>query len=345
MKGWCKALLLSLLTIITISVSGSMAMTGRAADTANNAVTFDVQPVLNASQQLSSDAYYWDFKVQPQKTYSLVMRINNRSDHAIKVKNQFLQSYTNTSGVIDYGAANLNDDTSLKVKLAELITVPDEATTIPANKSRLVRARLKTPTTLKTGVILGSWQVKIAGQHPQTKGATLTSEYAYNVGIKLTATRDPLPKLRLADVQLKKRHGHKTVIGNIQNYRASILGKGTVTAYVKKAGQTKKLAVAKLKNSSMAPNSNFDLPLKWRANRGIILPGTYTLYVKYRTTDEKFAKPHVWSLQQDFSVGAADAVNLTTPATWGWLIGIGLLVLLIIAVIVFWMIKRRRNER
>ena len=65
--------------------------------------------------------------------------------------------------------------------------------------------------------------------------------------------------------------------------------------------------------------------------------------MKYRTTDEKFAKPHVWSLQQDFSVGAADAVNVTAPATWGWLIGISLLVLLIIALIVFWIIKRRHN--
>ncbi|KLD60308.1 hypothetical protein WP50_11415 [Lactiplantibacillus plantarum] len=71
---------------------------------------------------------------------------------------------------------------------------------------------------------------------------------AYNVGIKLTSNRDPLPKLRLADVQLKKRSGIKTVIGNIQNYHASILGKGTVTAYVSKAGQTKKLAVADLKS-------------------------------------------------------------------------------------------------
>ncbi|WCJ49638.1 DUF916 and DUF3324 domain-containing protein [Lactiplantibacillus plantarum] len=344
MNGWNKKLLLGMLTLIMTLLAG-MTVIGHAADTANNAVTFDVQPMLNEKQQLSKDAYYWDFKIQPKRTYSLAMRVNNRSNHEIKVKNQFLQSYTNAKGVIDYGAANLNDDTSLKVKLADIITVPDEETTIPANKSRIVRAQLKTPTKLNKGINLGSWQVKIADQHLKTKGATLTSEYAYNVGIKLTSNRDPLPKLRLADVQLKKRSGIKTVIGNIQNYHASILGKGTVTAYVSKAGQTKKLAVADLKSSSMAPNSNFDLPLKWRTNRGIILPGTYTLYVKYRTTDEKFAKPHVWSLKQDFVVGATDAVNVTSPTTWGWLIGIVLLVLLLIALIIFWVIKRRQNKR
>ncbi|KLD60344.1 hypothetical protein WP50_11100, partial [Lactiplantibacillus plantarum] len=54
---------------------------------------------------------------------------------------------------------------------------------------------------------------------------------------------------------------------------------------------------------------------------------------------------HVWSLKQDFVVGATDAVNVTSPTTWGWLIGIVLLVLLLIALIIFWVIKRRQNKR
>ncbi|MCG0891569.1 cell surface protein precursor [Lactiplantibacillus plantarum] len=110
MNGWNKKLLLGMLTLIMTLLAG-MTVIGHAADTANNAVTFDVQPMLNEKQQLSKDAYYWDFKIQPKRAYSLAMRVNNRSNHEIKVKNQFLQSYTNAKGVIDYGAANLNDDT------------------------------------------------------------------------------------------------------------------------------------------------------------------------------------------------------------------------------------------
>lgn len=63
MNGWNKKLLLGMLTLIMTLLAG-MTVIGHAADTANNAVTFDVQPMLNEKQQLSKDAYYWDGKLQ-----------------------------------------------------------------------------------------------------------------------------------------------------------------------------------------------------------------------------------------------------------------------------------------
>ncbi|WKB35143.1 DUF3324 domain-containing protein [Terrilactibacillus sp. S3-3] len=97
------------------------------------------------------------------------------------------------------------------------------------------------------------------------------------------------------------------------------------------------------KNMRMAPNSNFDMPVVWKAAE--MQPGTYRMKILAKAGGKH------WSADRAFVIksGEAAVVNQSTEKTeaskfnYGW-IG-GAFLILLVAAVFYWLGKRQRNRK
>lgn len=308
-------------------------------------VTYSVAPIY-PENQTNSDLGYYDLKVTPGLKQEVGLAIQNDGAEPITVDVTPNTAITNDNGLIDYSQNKVDYDNTLKYPFDELMSGVQRVT-VPAKGSQNVMFTLTSPTEKFTGEILGGFYItqvnksKVDQSLQHSKGASLTNQYSYVLGVKLHQTDETVkPRLRLNDVKAGLHNDHTAILANLQNIRANSVGEMSVKSEIRKVGQKKILYHNSRKDLQMAPNSNFDYAID--LNNTPIKAGRYNIKLKVKSNKGS------WILTKDFTITAKEANKynpkaVELPQTNWWLYGlIGFLILLIL--ILIWLLLRRKRQ-
>jgi hypothetical protein len=323
---------------------------------ADSSVSFGVQKS-NEGDSQGRNAGYFDLVVKPGDELTIETKVFNRGQDAIDVVQQLFSAYTNASGSIDNSSKAKKYDPSLTTKLTDIAAIhaSDIKVELAAGETRLVKVTIKIPETAPDGVILGSWYFSLADDQAVKAGAVpegISNRYGYAIGIKLTVNKEiAKPNLNLTSVTTGEHDYQKAIFANFQNDQRAILSQLKITAKVTKRGAYEVLYQQEMPKVTMAPNSNYALPIKLGKEQ--MKAGTYTMRVKAETTDPKWPEK-TWTWDMDFTVlkADADAANQAAirdpkaePFPWLTLvIALGLLLILLIILLFILLWKRSKKE-
>lgn len=254
--------------------------------------------------QIHEENTFFDLKMEPKQTQQIKATVFNSTDKDIVVETAIHTAYTSAIGQIEYGKDINKFDASLKYRLKDLLKLDGEKRiTVPARGKKEISATLTMPKEYFQGVLLGSWYFSRVDNLPketdEKKGMTITSQYSYAIGIKLTEDHEVVPDLKLLDVQAGMLNYHKGVFAKIQNHKAVIVPNLSIEGVITKEDEEGIVKQAKLENLQMAPNSNFDFPILYDKQK--LEPGDYHLKIKAKS------ESYSWVLDQDFSISAKKA--------------------------------------
>lgn len=311
-------------------------------------LNFDVGAVL-PDNQANKDVTYFDLLVKPNAEQNLQVRINNKDSQEHEYKVAVNRAVTNRNGVIDYSDHGKKADKSLVNDIEKYTTKP-QTVKVPAKTSQVVTINLKTPAKGFDGVMLGGVRVMQVDQAKTSskKGVTLTNRFAYVIGLQLHENDKKIkPDLRLLKVTPKQLNYRNYITVTLQNNQPTIMRDFNVNAVVTKRGSTKKVISYKKNGMSMAPNSNFALPL---GDQGYQLePGKYTLTLKANADSKKYN----WKFSKDFEITANQAKKLNSTSVdqpekknnyMIWLLIIGIIVILLLIILIIILLKRKKDD-
>ncbi|WP_208422921.1 DUF916 and DUF3324 domain-containing protein [Latilactobacillus fragifolii] len=274
---------------------------------------FEIQR-LPADTQVNNDVKYFDLKIDPGKTATIKMRIQNFTDHKITVKSDIGNSFTQVGGGIDFTTSIKNLDSSLKVPLTKITNIAptDRVLRLGPNETRDISATVKMPTEHTRGQIYGDWHF-IEYLNSKGSGSAISSNYAYAVGIVLRGTNYKVyPELKYDQTKaiLYKKHSGMGI--DLRNTQPMMIQNVTAQAVVSKAGVFASKHVFNVTDSKIAPNSKFTLPITWSYDQ--LKPGKYTVNVQVKGESDWNHLPMSWHFKKTFTVKKATVAKINENA-------------------------------
>lgn len=297
------------------------------------------------------DASYFNFKIAPDQSQELTLRVKNLENQAIKIRISPNPAVTNANGQIDYSDHDAKRDTTAKYVITELVSSPQDVA-LAANETKDVKFTLTAPKEAFSGTIMGGFYAEKrsddSADSSSNEGQMLTvkNNYSLVLGVALTENPDQniTPKLKLNAVRAGLSNEHTAVLANLQNIEPQAFGSMTVDAKIYKKGDDNVFKETKRDNQEMAPNSNYDFAIDWQKEQ--LEAGEYHLSLVATSGTQE------WKFERDFSIAKleAQAVNEKAVDTskqssnlWLYVI-IGILVLIILFLFVY-LLGRKKGKQ
>ncbi|MFW5438187.1 DUF916 and DUF3324 domain-containing protein [Paenibacillus apiarius] len=303
------------------------------------------------ANQINKNLTYFDLKMSPGSKQTISLTVKNGSTEEVELMIEPNTAITNQNGVIDYSKHEYEKDSSLKHAFSELIS-PKQKVTLQGNETKEVPFTIQMPQESFDGIILGGFYIYKINQADITEENNhiqLKNEFSYVIGVKLSETEKRVrPELKLNEVHAGLMNYRPVVTANLQNTEAVIVNNLEVDARITKEGQQETLYETKESQMSMAPNSNFDFPVRWDGQR--LEPGKYHVYVTANDGNQ------TWEFDKMFEIKGEDAKQINESAVTTAVetavekentllfLGLGALILALILIIILLLIKRKRGE-
>ncbi|WII37045.1 DUF916 and DUF3324 domain-containing protein [Paenibacillus thiaminolyticus] len=300
--------------------------------------------------QINKNLTYFDLKMSPGSKQTISLTVKNGSTEPIELMIEPNTAITNQNGVIDYSKHEYEKDSSLKYAFSDLIS-PKQKVTLQGNETKEVPFTIQMPEESYDGVILGGfyiYKINQADEPEDHSQVQLKNEFSYVIGVKLTETENTVqPELELNEVQAGLMNYRPVVTANLQNIKSVIVSDLEVGARITKEGHKETLYETKKSQMSMAPNSNFDFPIRWEGRR--LEPGKYHLYLT--ATDGN----QTWEFDSMFEIKSEEAkvINQSAVAIAGetdvdhkntlLFLGMGAIIAALVIIIVL-LLKKKREE-
>lgn len=308
---------------------------------------YSVRAVL-PSNQVNKKLTYFDLLVKPGKTQTVTVRINNKDTKSHQYDVTTNLASTSDAGQLVYNQTVKNPDASLQFNLATA-TSKVKTVTVPAKKAKLVNLKVKLPEKQFPGIALGGINIvqhATADKKSNKQSVSITNQFAYTLGIQLRETKKLTvkPELNLLSAEPLQVNYQNYVVAKLQNSRAVIMHDLKVNSYVTKQGSDKKLLKTVKENMTMAPNSHFNFALGDGSKA--LAAGNYTLHLKASAENGKYH----WQFTKKFTVtqtkAAKAAINETgTNTNWTLVAILGGVIVILIAVIVWILMRNRRKSK
>lgn len=288
---------------------------------------------LYPENQTDQNLGYFVLKVTPGQKGKVGVQVQNTSKTSTrKIQLTPTPATTNDAGQINYSQSEKKADETLQHPLNQLFSKPVTVTVEP-EKSKVVTFEYILPKEGFKGQILGSiYALDITEQKDADGQFALKNKFAMALGIVLS--QDPeqtlMPDLKLQQVRPGLSNQKPAILARLQNQAPQLFRGMTIDARVTVKGEQATKYQYKLKNGSMAPNSNFDVPIS--AEKDGLAAGQYTLHMTVQ------AKGKTWRFNRNFTVSEKSAAKFAAktpgnqqPPWQKWLlwIAIGLAVLII----------------
>lgn len=313
---------------------------------AEEALNFYVTPAFPESQIEGSERYF-NLNAEPGSTETLTLTLQNANAQAKTIQITPHTAFTNVMGVVEYGKDAEEADSTLNYELADLIDVP-EPINLAGNETKTVELPLRFPQEAFEGFLAGGLRIaevseKKEEEETEEEGVAITNEFTYVIGIVLSNTRDSVqPDLALNDVFADQLNYRNVISANLQNVTPTFVNRLAVEATVQRAGEAEILYEANQEQMQMAPNSNFNFPISLEGDR--FQAGEYVLKLKATSGEEE------WQWERTFTIDGETArslnrqdVTINTSTNW-WMIGLIVLLLLLIGLIIYLLIHRKRSS-
>ena len=342
-KRWIVLLMIFLVTPLLMLGSTN---TVRADDTATGA-QFYLAPVYPANQTDKTLGYFV-LKVTPGQKGSVSVQVQNTSKtNTRKIQLTPTAATTSDAGQINYSPSPKKADPTLAHPLNRLFSKP-VTIIIPPDESKVATFEYIIPEAGFKGQILGSIHALDVTEEKSTTGQFgLHNKFAMAVGIILSQnpTQTLAPDLKLQQVRPGVSNKHPAILARIRNRAPQLFRGMTINAKITKQGETKTIYQYKLKDGSMAPNSNFDAPIL--GDEKGIPAGDYTLTMTVQ------AEGKTWRFKRNFTVTDKEAAKLAgannagnrQPPWQKWLIWAAIALAVLIAGYGLYLLGVRRGHK
>ena len=257
-------------------------------------VEFSVKALI-PDNQVDTKKSYFDLRMQPKQKQEIETILYNSSDKEIMINISVHNATTNQNGLIVY-EQDAKIDPSLKIPLNTIVTVSDQKITIPAYRSKTIKATIEMPDDEFDGTILGGLHFEKENQKDESSQAVnIQNKYAYVIGVQLSENdHEVYPDLQLKNIKPQLVNYRTAVVATIQNSEPVIIRNLNVQAFVFKKGDTKVLHESYKENMSMAPNSNMDFVIDWENQE--LEKGEYVLKMQAQTGEKE------WKWVEEFTI-------------------------------------------
>jgi hypothetical protein len=270
------------------------------------AIGFSVTPELPVNQRENTNSFF-DLLVSPGQEQELFLTVNNSTDADIVVSVEALTATTTLYGDINYSSRGESDATLL-YSLEDLVRIPEENITVPANSSASVPIFLTSPPEAFEGIILGSFLTvrHITDEERELAGA-IVNQYAFSTPVRLMNSEEALQvpaDFLLGEVAAELVHNRASIVANVINPQPKLIRNAVASAHIFPAGSTTPVFELELENVDFAPNSIFQFSIIDEAGTGV-RSGDYTARITIAYQGE------TWVLEQSFTITeeSAAAIN------------------------------------
>lgn len=306
--------------------------------------SFSVTP-LNPETGEAQSSYY-DLMVEPNQKIQLTVEIVNSSSAEKTIQVEANNATTNDNGISSYVKKEERDD-SLHVAFEDFAQVKEEQVTVPANGTANAVIDLTIPEAAFAGEILGGLrftEVKPEADKDEPKAA-ITNNIAYTIGVLLRESEETVaPEMAMKGVVTEQRNYRNYISANLQNKAPCMIKELTAHAQVFEKGTEELRYEASNDAMRMAPNSNFNFGISLEDQK--FVPGDYTMKVTGTADGTPF------EFSQDFTISAEEAKEYNKNAVFAqeedetiawWVYALGVVSLMVIGLLLFLLIKKRRN--
>ncbi|MBK0039222.1 DUF916 and DUF3324 domain-containing protein [Enterococcus sp. S52] len=307
-------------------------------------LNFYVTPEFPKSQIEGSTSYF-DLNLAAGETETLALKLQNAGNESIQVQVTPHTAYTNVHGGVEYGKDAEEPDTSLSYSLDELID-PSGVIELAGNETKTITVPLHMPEESFEGFLAGGLRITEVKEEQEDntsneEGLAIKNEFAYVVGVVVSNSRTSVqPDLDLLDVFADQLNYRNVISATIQNFTPTFVNQMTVEATVQQAGEDEVLYEASEEMMQMAPNSHFNFPISLEGDR--FQSGEYVLNLKAISGEEEWAWERTFTIDTDEarSLNRAD-VTIDSSLNW-WMIGVVMLALILLGVIFYMIIQKRK---
>lgn len=303
---------------------------------------FSVTP-LNPETGEAQSSYY-DLQVKPNEKIKLQVEIINSSSKEMKIQVEANHATTNDNGVSSY-LKEEDRDSSLTVAFEDLAKVEEEQVTVPANSTKNAVVDITIPEEPFKGQILGGLRfTEVKEQNPEEQKSAIANNIAYTIGVLLHESDEEVaPEMAMNDVITEQRNYRNYISANLQNKAPRMIKELKVDAKVFAQGTDELRYEASNDAMRMAPNSNFNFGISLEDKK--FVPGDYTMKVTGTADGTPF------EFSKDFTISAEEAKEYNKNAVFAqedetispWVYVLGVCSLLIIGLLLFLLIKKRRE--
>lgn len=237
------------------------------------------------------DHTYFELKVKPGDSQTLVTQITNTTDKPMIIKVNISDATTSSAGNIDYGASKdkLLGKNTLSIK--EMIDAPTQIK-LKAKETKDIKMKLKVPKKEFNGIVLGGIQLKQLDEEKKKKDKdrfALDSEYSYIYSISI---RENDKKIESELISSGSKY-NQIAYTMLENNSQEIISNLKIETLVMKSDSDKVIKDFKVDGYRIAPNSQLELPLE----------GTENLAIgKYRTQTTASVANKKWKFEDEFEV-------------------------------------------
>ncbi|AKP66261.1 DUF916 and DUF3324 domain-containing protein [Companilactobacillus ginsenosidimutans] len=338
---------------IFLALFSSPKKVSAASTDSNKGAKYTVQAEI-PDNQINKQVSFFDLKVRPGTSQDLKIKINNTDskDHSYVV--EVNRATTNNNGIVDYSQHGLKPDSSLQLDIESIFPAPEKVT-VPANSTKEVTLKMNVPHSNFKGMVLGGIRVMQENQVKKPKiipGQKLSvqNQFAYILGLQIQRNTDTVkPDLKLTKAHVSKYNGQVDVAAQLQNDTPTLINEGEVKASITDQNGSTKIIEADKKNLTIAPNSNFNLPVN-TANQSL-KPGKYTMRIA-ANGDNKTQK---WNLAKNFTITPSESKKLKkvaaqapvsrTQPNYRLIVTLAVIAALAIIALLIWNFKLQRSGR
>lgn len=252
---------------------------------------FLVEAIL-PENQVDSEESYFDLKVEPEKQQDLSFRLINLSEKQSIITIKLNPGWTNQNGVLSYSNMDKKIDESMEFPITDLISESEKKIKLEPLEEKIVSFTLKTPKRKFDGVIVGGFVFKKEKEDDlegsKTSEVIINNDIQLVKGIQLSETENSVSeKINIKSAKAGIINYRNAFILNFQNPQPRFIRDISVQMTIKKQNSGEVLVSEEKKISSMAPNSNVDLPVMYEEE---IKPGKYVMEINLITNELKKQK-------------------------------------------------------
>ncbi|WP_339014667.1 DUF916 domain-containing protein (plasmid) [Lactococcus garvieae] len=294
--------------------------------------------------QINKKLSYFDLNISPNLKQNLVLKVKNNGSTPLKIDIDITDGYTTFNGDLDYSITDTHKKISVPLSIKKIITPDKKVIELDAKEEQEISLSLSVPEDIQEGIILGGVRFR---QHQgadseNSKNETVSNEYAYVKGIKLTYGDIPSVKLKTSSARLSNIQHQPTVLFDFSNKTASIGLDIQLKTRVEEKNSGKVVA-EDISKVDMAPYANATLPVKLEEKK---LPaGDYKLIVNIQgkgiKEEDQILYFKVTEKESQKTKEVASQVEQYIPT---WLIIVGIALFLLLLVLIGIVLYQRKNR-
>lgn len=335
-----KSLSLILFISLFIILSDSSLTLAMDRKPAYDSSQYTVQPVFGERQEKDVTGFY-DMKVYPGDTDKFRLTITNNSTSKQTYQIDVNKATTNNNVLVSYTKPILKDNTSNLLDISKLISLDNHQITIPAHQSTQVNFKLKIPKRRFDGILLGG--VVVRPITPVNQNDQIQNVFMHTIAIRIRQNDNNIvPTLKSGKIDIGQENLHNFVSMHINNPQPKLMTQIQGDFYITKQGSNQKIVEEHEKSLSIAPNSQFEIPIRLKNN---FKPGQYKYIVQLKNNEG------AWIFKKDFTISpkTADQYNKTSvdsvkKTNNSWLIRFLFIAIVFGFIIISYMINKKSKH-